>query len=91
MWPDFDLKASRHCYTLEGNDKLWMPAWQMRSQNKATLSGVLQKKKKKRSSLVWREVWWHCAVWWHMLKYYRGARTYDQNIGVQAIKKVGNH
>ena len=27
----------------------------------------------------------------HMLKYYRGARTYYNNIGVQAIKKVGNH
>ena len=26
-----------------------------------------------------------------ILRYFRGARTYYNNLGVQAIKKVGNH
>ena len=27
----------------------------------------------------------------NILRYFRGARTYYNNLGVQAIKKVGNH
>ena len=63
MWPYLDFKASATqtfitCHCPQACSNVFM----LISQNKATFSGVLQKKKKKGSSPVWREVSWHLRL-----------------------------